>query len=147
MCARVHTQGGACGDDSTKNFCWRFRLATLNAKYQQRMGPKMDQRCCFSELDMMFELSLVVFFLLFIIFFLGLTSRTSNLPSPASFRRMKSRSSFRGCTRPMTWSCALPFKTSAKKRTQRQTALREHPSGHKNKQTKRKANDKPRWRR
>lgn len=52
-----------------------------------------------------------------------ISSRTSNLPSPASFLKMRSKSSFVRCSRPMGWSCALPFKTRQKKQTQRQTAL------------------------
>lgn len=36
---------------------------------------------------------------------------------------MRSKSSFRSCTRPMGWFWALPFKTRQKKLTRRQTAL------------------------
>lgn len=61
-------------------------------------------------------------------FFVRASFRTSNLPSPASCPRMRSKSSFRSCTRPMGWFWALPFKTRQKKLTQRQAALSVQPS-------------------
>lgn len=63
----------------------------------------------------------------YIDFWLLVSSRTLNLPSPASCPRRRRESSSSASTRPTGWFRALPFKPEKKKLTQRQTAADPYP--------------------